>query len=138
VRQLFNTGEWSVVQSPEKLRVLYLASTVDKVSIEAELMTRRILAASQKGTNGSPSLRMMFAACAAGTNANNLFDSGASHNYVSSTFAKVTGILISHSLQKVRLESDQEVALDGEVTVYVCIGAFHKPVKCLVMNLLFR
>jgi hypothetical protein len=67
-----------------------------------------------------------------------LFDSGASHNYVSTTFAKLTGISISPCLQKVQLGSDQEVAPDGEATVYVCIGAFHKPVKCLVINLLFE
>ena len=48
VRQLSDDGEWSVVKSPEKLRVLYLASTVDKVSAEAGLMTGRILAASRK------------------------------------------------------------------------------------------
>jgi AraC-like DNA-binding protein len=64
---------------------------------------------------------MMFAARAAGTNANILFDSGASHNYVSTTFAKLTGISVSPFLQKVRLESDQEVAPDGEATVYVRI-----------------
>jgi hypothetical protein len=139
VRRLSDDGEWSVVKSPEKLRVLYLATTIDKVSAEAGLMTGRILAASRKGADGSPSLRMMFAARAAGTtDANILFDSGASHNYVSTTFAKLTGISVSPSLQKVRLGSDQEVAPDGEATVYVCIGAFHKPVKCLVMNLLFE
>jgi hypothetical protein len=101
-------------------------------------MTERILTASRKRADGSPALRMMFAARAAGTNANILFDSGASHNYVSTTFAKLTGILVSPSLQKVRLESDQEVASDGEATVYVRIGLFHKLVKCFVMNLLFE
>jgi hypothetical protein len=138
VRRLSNNGEWSVVKSPEKLRVLYLASTVDKVFAEAGLMTERILAASRKQVDGSPALRMMFAARAAGTNANTLFDSGASHNYVSTTFAKLTGISVSPSLQKVRLGSDQEVSPDGEATIYVRIGSFHKPVKCLVMNLLFE
>jgi hypothetical protein len=138
VLRLSDDGEWSVVKSPEKLRVLYLASTVDKVFAEAGLMTERIPAASQKRADGSPALRMMFAARAAGTNANILFDSGASHNYVSTTFAKLTGILVSPSLQKVRLGSDQEVAPDGEATVYVRIGSFHKPIKCLVMNLLFE
>jgi hypothetical protein len=81
---------------------------------------------------------MMFAARAAGTNTNILFDSGASHNYVSTTFAKLTGILVSPSLQKVRLKTDQEVARDGEATVHVRVGSFYKPVKCLVMNLLFQ
>jgi hypothetical protein len=138
VRQLSDDGEWSIVKSPEKLRVLYLASTVDKASAEAGLMTERILAASRKRLDGSPFLQMMFAGRAAGANANILFDSGALHNYVSSTFAKLTGISLSPSLQKVRLGSDQEVAPDGEATVYVCIGAFYKPAKCLVMNLLFE
>jgi hypothetical protein len=119
VRRLFDDGEWSVVKSPEKLRVLYLASTVNKVSAEAGLMTERILAASQKRANGSPALRMMFAARAAGTYANILFGSGALHNNVSTTFAKLTGISVSPSLQKVRLGSDQEVTPDREATVYV-------------------
>jgi hypothetical protein len=135
---LSDNGEWSVVKSPEKLHVQYLASTVDKGSAEAELMTERILAASQKRADGSPALRMMFAARAAGTNANILVDSGASHNYVSTMFAKLTGIFVSPSLQKVRFGSDQEVAPDGEATVYVRIILFYKPVKCLVMNLLFE
>jgi hypothetical protein len=46
VRCLSNDVEWSVVKSPKKLRVLYLASTVDKVSAEARLMIERILATS--------------------------------------------------------------------------------------------
>jgi hypothetical protein len=101
VRRLSDDGEWSVVKSPEKLCILYLASTVDRVSAERGLMTKRILAASQKRADGSPVLRMMFAAHAAGTNANILFDSGASHIYVSTTFAKLMGIAVSPSLQKV-------------------------------------
>jgi hypothetical protein len=96
---LSDDGEWSVVKSPEKLRVLYLASTVDKVSAEAGLMKERILAAFRKRADRSPALWMMFAARAAGTNANILFDSGASHIYVSTTFAKLTGISVSPSLQ---------------------------------------
>jgi hypothetical protein len=84
VRQLSNDGAWSIVRSPEKVRVMYLASTVDKVSAEARLMSGRILASSRSGlSDASHSLRMMFAGRAAGTYANILFDSGASHNYVS-------------------------------------------------------
>jgi hypothetical protein len=82
-------------------------------------MTRRILAASHKRANESSALQMMFVARAAGTNANILFDSGALHNYVSTTFAKPIGISVSPTLQKVRLGSDQEVAPDVEATIYV-------------------
>jgi hypothetical protein len=138
VRRLSDDGEWSVVKSPEKLRVPYLASTVDKMLAQAGLMAGRILAVSRKRADGSSAFWMMFAARAADTNANILFDSGASHNYVSTTFAKSTGIFVSPSLQKVRLGSYQKVAPDGEATVYVQIGSFHKLVKCLVMNLLFE
>jgi hypothetical protein len=119
VRCLSDDEEWSVVKSPEKLRVLYLASTVDKVFAEAGLMTERILAASQKRADGSPALRMMFAARAAGTDANILFHSGASYNYVSTTFAKLTGISVSPYFAKSRLGSDYEVASNGKATVYV-------------------
>jgi hypothetical protein len=80
-----------------------------------------VLAASQKRADGSPALRMMFAARAVDANANILFNSGASHNYVSTTFAKLTSISVSHFLQKVRLGSNQKVAPDGEATVYVQI-----------------
>jgi hypothetical protein len=138
VRRLSDDGEWSIVESPEKLHVLYLASTVDKVSAEAGLMTERILAASRKRADGSPALRMMFTARAAGTDATILFDSGASYDCVSTTFAKLTGISVGSSLQKVRLGTDQEVAPNGEATIYVRTGSFHEPVKCLVMNLLFE
>ena len=81
---------------------------------------------------------MMFAGRAAGANANILFDSGASHNYVSTKFAKLTGVTVSPSLQKIRLGSDQEVSPDGEAVVYIRVGTFNQPVKCLVMNLLFE
>ena len=138
VRQQNIDETWSIVRSPEKLRVLYLASTVDKVSAEAGLMTGRILAASRAGLSRSNALRMMFAGRAAGANANILFDSGASHNYVSTKFAKLTGVTVSPSLQKIRLGSDQEVSPDGEAVVYIRVGTFNQPVKCLVMNLLFE
>lgn len=58
VRQLQSDNTWAVVRSPEKLRVLYLASVADKVSAEAGLLTEKILAASRKGSVKLP--RMMF------------------------------------------------------------------------------
>ena len=48
VRQLQPDDTWQVVRSPEKLRVLYLASVADKVSAEAGLLTEKILAAARK------------------------------------------------------------------------------------------
>jgi hypothetical protein len=69
VRRLSDDGEWAIVKSPEKLRVLYLASTVNSMFAEVGLMTGRILAASGERANGLPALWMMFASRAAGANA---------------------------------------------------------------------
>src|SRR6478672_2126199 len=136
VRQLQEDNTWAVVRSPEKLRVLYLASVVDKVSAEAGLQTAKILAASRKGSAKLP--RMMFSGKAAAAKANILFDSGASVSFVSAKFAKQTGITVRPTAQSVRLADDVSGEVFGEATVYVQLGAFHKPVKCLVMNLLFE
>ena len=136
VRGLQEDGTWAVMRSPEKLRVLYLASVADKVSAEAGLLTGMILAASRKGSAKLP--RMMFSGKAAAAKANILFDSGASVNFVSAKFARQTGITVSPSAQTVRLADDVAGEILGEATVYVQLGAFHKPVKCLVMNLLFE
>src|SRR3569833_2336885 len=81
---------------------------------------------------------MMFSGKAAAAKANILFDSGASVSFVSAKFAKQTGITVRPTAQSVRLADDDSGEVFGEATVYVQLGAFHKPVKCLVMNLLFE
>ena len=50
VRQLQEDGTWSVLRSPEKLRVLYLAPVADRLSAEAGLLTGKVLAASRNKT----------------------------------------------------------------------------------------
>ena len=139
VRQLQSDNTWSTVRSPEKLRVLYLAPVVDKVSAEAGFLTGRILAAARKASVQDKLPRMMFSGKAAAAKANILFDSGASVNFVSAKFAKQTGITVNPTAQTVRLAYDK-VSSDilGEAVVYIQLGAFHKPVKCFVMNLLFK
>lgn len=117
VRQLQPDDTWAVVQSPEKLRVLYLASAVDIVSAEAGLLSNRILAASRKDPAKLP--RMMFSGIAAAAKANILFDSGASVNFVSAKFAKQTGITIRPTAQTVRLADDVAGEILGEAIVYV-------------------
>ena len=141
VRELQSDNTWAVVRSPEKLRVMYLASVADKVSAEAGLLRGKILAAARRdGDQKSAKLsRMMFSGIAAATKANILFDSGAAFNFVFATFAKQTGITVRPSAQNVRLANDDVVnEVLGEATVYVQLGPFHKPVKCLVMNLLYE
>jgi hypothetical protein len=81
---------------------------------------------------------MMFAGRAAATKANILFDTGASANFVSNTFAKQTGITVRLVDYAVRLADDKTINVAGEATAYVQLGAFHKPVKCYVMNMLYK
>ena len=81
---------------------------------------------------------MMFAGRAAAAKANILFDTNASVNFVSKTFAKQTGITVRPVDYSVRLADDQTMEVGGEATVYVQLGAFHKPVKCYVMDMLYE
>jgi hypothetical protein len=74
---------------------------------------------------------MMFAGRAVATKANILFDTGASCNFMSRTFAKHTGITVRPVEYSVRLADDKATEVAGEATVYVQLRAFHKPVKLL-------
>jgi hypothetical protein len=67
-----------------------------------------------------------------------MFDTGASANFVSKTFAKQTGITVRPVEYYVRLADDKITEVAGEATVYVQLGAFHKPVKCYVMDMLYE
>jgi hypothetical protein len=124
------------------LRVLYRPSAVDRVSAEAGMLTCKVLAFS--AARGSPdakkkkALHMMFSGGAAAANANILFDTGASNNFVSRTFAKQMGITVRPIEYFIRLADDKTTEEAGEATVYVQLGAFHKPVKCYVMDMLYE
>jgi hypothetical protein len=138
VRQLQEDGSLCVLQSPERLQVLYCPSAADKVSIEAGMLTCKILAASTSKDVQNRFSRMMFAGRAAATKANILFDTGASANFVSKTFAKQRGITVRPVDYSVRLADDKTMEVAGEATVYVQLGSFHKPVKCYVMDMLYE
>jgi hypothetical protein len=92
VRQQQEDGSWLVVQSPERLRVLYRPTAVDRVSTETGLLKSKVISCAV--AKGSPDAqkkkrtRMMFSDRAAATKANILFDTDASANFVSKTFAK--------------------------------------------------
>jgi hypothetical protein len=83
-------------------------------------------------------LRMMFSGRAAAAKANILFDTAASNNFVSETFAKQTGITIRPVKYSVRLADEKTAEVAGKATVYVQLGAFHKPVKCYMMDMLYE
>jgi hypothetical protein len=136
VRQQQKDGSWLVVQSPERLPVLYRPSVVDRVSAEAGMLTCKVLASS--AVKGSPDawkvLHMMFSGRAVAAKANILFDTGASNNFVSKTFAKHTGITVRLVEYSICLEDNKTMEVAGEATVNVQLGAFHKPLKCYVIN----
>jgi hypothetical protein len=138
VRQLHEDGSWRVVQSPERLQVLYRPSAADRVSAEAGLLTSKVLAIVASKDAQNKFSRMMFAGRAAATKANTLFDTGASANFVSKSFAKQIGITVRPVNCAVRLADDKTMNVAGEAMVYVQLGAFHKPVKCYVMDMLYE
>jgi hypothetical protein len=142
VRQQQEDGSWLVVQSLERLRVLYRPTAVECVSAETGLLTSKVIScAAAKGNSDAQKkkrTRMMFSGRAAATTANILFDTGASANFVSKTFAKQTGIMIRPVEYSVCLADDKTTEVTGEATVYVQLGAFHKPVKCYVMDMLYK
>jgi hypothetical protein len=110
------------VRKPKRLRVLYRPSAADLVPAEAGMLTCKVLAFS--AAKGGPDAqkkysRMMFAGKAAATKANILFDTGASANFVSKSFAKQTGITVRPIEYSVRLADDKTMEVAGEVTVYV-------------------
>jgi hypothetical protein len=78
---------------------------------------------------------MMFSGRAAAANANILFDTGASNNFVSKTFAKQTGITVRPVEHSVRLADDKTTEVAGEATVYVQLRAFHRAMNCYVMDM---
>jgi hypothetical protein len=67
-----------------------------------------------------------------------LFDTSASANFVSKSFAKQTDITVRPVDYSVRLADDETMEVAGEATVYVQLGSFHKPVKCYVMDMLYE
>jgi hypothetical protein len=122
VRQQQKDGSWLLVQSPERLRVPYRPSVVDRVSAETGMLTSKVLACA--AAKGSPNAqkrrtRMMFSGRAAAAKANILFDTGASANFVSKSFAKQTGITLRPVEYYVRLADDKTTEVAGEATVYV-------------------
>jgi hypothetical protein len=97
VRQQEKDGFWLVVQSPERLRVLYRLSAVDRVSEAGMLMGKVSASSTAKGSLDAKKKKvscMMFSGRAAAAKTNILFDTGASNNFVSKTFAKQTGITV--------------------------------------------
>jgi hypothetical protein len=117
-------------------------TAVNRVSAETGLLTSKVISCAVAKENPDAQKkkrkRMMFSSRAAATKANILFDTGASAKFVSKTFAKQAGVTVRLVKYSVRLADDKTTEVAGEATVYVQLGAFHKPVKCYVMDMLYE
>jgi hypothetical protein len=122
IRRLYSDGTWQSELKKDTYRVLYLPprSNESVAVLNGAFVQQSILSASKSESDSS--LRMMFAGRAAGTNASILFDRGASDNFVSSSFARQTGIFVILAQRSVRLGSDDVVTPEGEANVYQKIG----------------
>jgi hypothetical protein len=119
VRQLHEDGSWQIVRSPERLQDLYRPSAADKVFVEAGLLTSKVLAVAASKDGQNKFSHMMFSGRAAATKANILFDTGASANFISKSFAKQTCITVRPVDYVVCLADDTTMNVAGEATVYV-------------------
>jgi hypothetical protein len=92
--KLYSDGSWQSELTKETLRVLYLPPECNEsvAVLDGAIIQHSVLSASK--SESDPTLRMMFAGRAIGTNASILFDSGASDNFVSSSFVCQTGISV--------------------------------------------
>jgi hypothetical protein len=133
---LYSDGSWLSELTKETFRVLYLPPECNEsvAVLDGAIIQHSVMSASKYESD--PTVRMMFAGRAAGTNVSILFDSGASGNFVSSSFARQTGISVNPAQQKVRLGSDDVVTPEGEANVYLKIGTYQQSVRCVVMPLL--
>jgi hypothetical protein len=115
--RFYSDGTWHSELTKETLRVLYLPPECNEsvAVLDGAIVQHSVLSANK--SDADPTLRMMFAGRAAGTNASILFDSGASDNFVSSSFARQTGISVIPAQRKVRLGSDDVVTPEGEANV---------------------
>jgi hypothetical protein len=128
--RLYSDGFWQSEMTKETLRVMYLPPECNEsvAVLDGAIVQHSVLSTSKSDSN--PTLRMMFAGRAARTNAR------ASDNFVSSSFARQTGISIIPAQQKVSLGSDDVVTLEGEANVYRKMGTYQQSVRCVVMPLL--
>jgi hypothetical protein len=113
-RQQQEDDFWSIVRS--------LEYSADRVSVEAGMLTCKVLASS--AAKGSPDAwnrysHMIIAGRAAAIKANILFVTNASINFVSKSVAKQTGIMVKPVKYSVRLADDETMEMAGERTVYV-------------------
>jgi hypothetical protein len=138
VRQLHENGSLRIVQSPERLQILFRPSAADKVSAEAGFLTSKVLAVAASKDGQSKFSCMMFADKAAATKANILFDTGASANFILKSFAKQTCITIRPVDYAVRLANDKTMNVAGKATVYVQSGAFQQTREVIRDDMLYE
>jgi hypothetical protein len=78
---------------------------------------------------------MHFVGKVAATEVDFLFDSDASANYVSSTFAKLHGITVRPSETNVRLITGTSFAVQSECSLHIKLGDYQDRVECFVIDM---
>ena len=78
---------------------------------------------------------MHFVGKAAATEVDFLFDSGASANYLSSSFAKLHGLTVKPSKTNIRLGTGTSAESQGECSVHVKLGDYQDRVDCFVIDM---
>ena len=137
IHRLWSDGSTKTELAKNTFRILYLPPAADEALATlagTSVEYHSILSAAKQGSDKH--LKMMFAGVAAGVQASILFDSGASHNFVSEKFAKQMGISVMPTDRQIRLGSDEVVNPKGEANVYLRLGHYQQSVRCVVMPLL--
>jgi hypothetical protein len=78
---------------------------------------------------------MQFVGKAAATEVDFLFDSGASANYVSKTFAKMHGLVVKPDPINVQLGTGTDALAQGKCSVHIKMGDYQDKVECLVIDM---
>jgi hypothetical protein len=78
---------------------------------------------------------MRFVGKAAATEVDFLFDSGASANYVSGTFAKLHGLAVIPSNTNVRLGTGASASVKGECSLHIKLGDYQDRVDWYVIDM---
>ena len=95
------------------------------------VMTEELAAAMPNGR-----VTMHFLGKAAGREVDFLFDSGASANFVSQSFANIHGLVVESTQANVRLGTGDTVQPKGECSLHIRLGDYHERIKCFVIDML--
>jgi hypothetical protein len=116
--------------------ILEKRQSVDALDSLGPHMNEPFIDGAALGAAGSakPAYKMLFGCKAAGVDANILFDSGATENFVSASFAETHKIAFQEASGVVLLGDNSLAAPLGNAKVHLALGAFHSSIQCTVLK----